>query len=151
DVTARLYAIPNFRGHARLVRTDVQTPGFMRAPWEHAATFAFESAIDELAYALGMDPVALRIANDATHDPLSGRPFSSRHVVECLRRGAERFEWGRRSPVPGSMRTADGASMGMGVAIGAYPASSIPEIARLRFNDDGTAVLAIGGHEMGQG
>ena len=81
DMTGRLYGIGNFRGRERLVRTDVQTPGFMRTPWEQMAAFAFETAIDELAYALGQDPVALRIANDTATDPISGKPFSSRHLV----------------------------------------------------------------------
>ena len=80
----------------------------MRTPWEQMAAFAFESAIDELAYALGQDPVALRIANDTATDPISGKPFSSRHLVECLRRGAERFGWATPEPEPGSMRAADG-------------------------------------------
>ena len=79
------------------MRTDVQTPGYMRAPFEHPACFAMESCVDELAYALGQDPVALRLANDTTTDPVTGLPFSSRHVAECLRRGAERFGWSERS------------------------------------------------------
>jgi xanthine dehydrogenase YagR molybdenum-binding subunit len=151
DLTARMYGIPNFRGLERLVRTDVQTPGFMRAPWEQMAALAFEGAVDELAYALGQDPVALRIANDTATDPLSGRPFSSRHVAECLRRGATRFDWSRRTPAPGSMRAADGAFIGLGVAAGAYPTTVVPQIARLRVSDDGRVSIAVGGHEMGQG
>jgi xanthine dehydrogenase YagR molybdenum-binding subunit len=151
DMTGRLYGIHNFRGREQLVRTDVQTPGFMRAPWEQMAGFAFESAIDELAYALGQDPVALRIANDAATDPISGKPFSSRHVVQCLRRGAERFGWARRLAAPGSMRAEDGTLIGLGVAIGAYPASMVPAVARLRVADTGAVSIALGGHEMGQG
>jgi xanthine dehydrogenase YagR molybdenum-binding subunit len=151
DLTARLYGIPNFRGRERLVRTDTQTPGFMRPPFEHMATLAFESAIDELAYALGQDPVALRIANDTKTDPLSGRPFSSRYLAECLQRGAERFGWARRTPAPGSMRADDGTLIGMGVAAGAYPSALVPSIARLRVHADGAVSIAIGAHEMGQG
>jgi xanthine dehydrogenase YagR molybdenum-binding subunit len=151
DMTARLYGIPNFRGREQLVRTDVQTPGFMRTPWEQMAGFAFESAVDELAYAVGQDPVALRIANDTANDPISGKPFSSRHVVECLQRGAERFDWARRTPAPGSMRANDGTLIGLGVAAGAYPASMVPAVARLRVTDDGAVSIALGVHEMGQG
>jgi xanthine dehydrogenase YagR molybdenum-binding subunit len=151
DVTGRFYGIRNFRGREQLVRTDVQTPGFMRSPWEQIAAFAFESAIDELAYALGQDPVALRIANDTATDPISGKPFSSRHIVECLQRGAERFGWARRTPAPGSMRADDGALIGLGVAAGAYPASMVPAIVRLRVTDDGAVSIALGVHEMGQG
>ena len=92
-VSSRLYGIENFRGHERLVRTDVQTPGYMRAPFEHGACFAMESCVDELAYAVGKDPVALRLANDTKVDPITKLPLSSRHLSACLERGAERFGW----------------------------------------------------------
>ncbi|WP_437688511.1 xanthine dehydrogenase family protein molybdopterin-binding subunit [Sorangium sp. So ce176] len=151
DLTARLYGIPNFRGRERLVRNDIQTPGFARAPFEHIAACAFETAVDELAYALGRDPVALRVANDASADPLTGRPFSSRHVVACLERGAERFGWERRTPEPGSMRLDDGTLVGWGVAIGAYKAATAPAVAMLRLTDAGEIFVSVGGHEMGQG
>jgi xanthine dehydrogenase YagR molybdenum-binding subunit len=151
DDTARYYGIPNFRGRERLVRTDTQTPGFMRAPWEHNAAFAFESAVDELALALGQDPVALRLANDTATDPLTGLPFSSRHMAECLRRGAERFGWAHRVAAPGSMRADDGAQVGWGAAVGAYPATTVPAVARLRVDDAGAVTIAVGVHEMGQG
>ena len=74
-VSSRLYGIENFRGHERLVRTDVQTPGYMRAPFEHGACFAMESCVDELAYAVGKDPVALRLANDTKVDPITKLPI----------------------------------------------------------------------------
>jgi xanthine dehydrogenase YagR molybdenum-binding subunit len=151
DTSARLHDIANFRGRETLVRTDVQTPGFMRGPWEHAASFAFESAVDELAYALGADPVELRLANESGTDSLTGKPFSSRYLAECLRRGAERFGWARRTMEPGSMREADGTQVGWGVASGAYPASISPALARLRVADDGAVTINIGVLEMGQG
>jgi len=103
DVSSRLYAVPAFRGQQRLVQTDVPTPGFMRAPFESPAMFALESAVDELAYATGRDPVELRLANDATVDPVTGLPFSGRYLAECLCRGAARFGWDERNPEPGSM------------------------------------------------
>jgi xanthine dehydrogenase YagR molybdenum-binding subunit len=149
--SARLYGYGSFRGLERLVRTDTQTPGYMRAPFEHPACFAMESSVDELAYKLGQDPVALRLANDTTIDIATGRPFSSRHVGECLRRGAERFGWERRSMAPQSMRSADATQIGWGVAIGAYPGIIVPAIARLQVTDDGGVVIRVGGHEMGQG
>jgi xanthine dehydrogenase YagR molybdenum-binding subunit len=151
ELSARLYGIGNFRGRERLVRTDVQTPGYMRAPYEHPAAFAVESLVDELAYRLGRDPVALRLANDATADPVTGRPYSSRHLAECLRQGAARFGWNRRSMAPGSMRAEDGSLIGWGVAIGAYKAATAPAIAKLRLTAEGAAVISVGGHEMGQG
>jgi len=151
DTTARLHGIANFRGRERLVQADTQTPGFMRGPWEHVACFAFESCVDEIAYAVNQDPVALRLANDTAIDPITRLPLSSRHVAECLQRGAERFGWSRRTMAPGSMRADDGTLIGWGVAIGAYPGSIIPEIARLKVTDDGSVSLSTGGHEMGQG
>lgn len=93
--SSRLHGFEHFRGRERLVRTDVQTPGYMRAPFEHAACFAMECCVDELAYKLDQDPVALRLANDTATDPVSKLPLSSRHLSECLQRGAERFGWGK--------------------------------------------------------
>lgn len=151
EVTSRLYGVPNFLGRERLVRTDVQTPGFMRAPFEHAATFAYECAVDELAHALGRDPVAFRLLNDASTDPLSGKPFSSRHVAECLVSGSEIFGWQRRSQQPGSMRAPDGSLVGWGVALGIYKAAMAPAIAKVRLQADGAVRVSVGGHEMGQG
>jgi xanthine dehydrogenase YagR molybdenum-binding subunit len=149
--SSRLYGIKNFHGHERLVQTDVQTPGYMRAPFEHAACFALESCVDELAYRLGQDPVELRLANDTATDPISQLPFSSRHVAECLRRGAKRFGWSKRTMAPHSMRADDGSFIGWGVAVGAYPGKIVPVAARLRITADGAVFISIGGHEMGQG
>ncbi|UVF22192.1 xanthine dehydrogenase family protein molybdopterin-binding subunit (plasmid) [Microvirga terrae] len=149
--SARLYGFSTFRGVERLVRTDVQTPGYMRAPFEHPACFAMESCVDELAYALNQDPVALRLANDTTTDTATGLPFSSRHVAECLRRGADRFGWANRSMAPRSMQSSDGTEIGWGVAIGAYPGIIVPAIAHLKVTDGGDVIISVGGHEMGQG
>ncbi|GAB2651552.1 xanthine dehydrogenase family protein molybdopterin-binding subunit [Kribbella swartbergensis] len=156
ELTGRLYDIPDFRGRHQLVRTDTQTPGYMRAPFEHIAAFAFESTVDELAYRLGQDPVALRLANDApTTDPISGNPFSSRHLAECLRRGASLFGWADRRPAPGSMRAKDGTRIGWGVASGAYKAATAPATAVLRAESLGRrrcrVTITVDGHEMGQG
>jgi xanthine dehydrogenase YagR molybdenum-binding subunit len=151
ETTSRTYGWPAFRGATTLVQLDTQTPGFMRAPMEMASFFALESAVDELAEKLGMDPVELRILNDAKNDPISGKPFSSRHLVRCLQRGAERFGWSRRNPAPRSMQTGDGTLIGWGVAAGAYPAYITPAVARIRMHADGKVDLSVGAHEMGQG
>jgi xanthine dehydrogenase YagR molybdenum-binding subunit len=151
EVSSRLYGISNFRGRQRLVRTDVQTPGYMRAPFEHMSVYAVECAVDEIAYATGQDPVAIRLANDAAGDPITALPFSSRHVAECLRRGAERFGWAERKPQPRSMQASDGTLIGWGVAIGAYPGNVSPAIATLSADTAGTIGVAVSGHEMGQG
>jgi xanthine dehydrogenase YagR molybdenum-binding subunit len=150
-IASRLYGYEHFRAHERLVRMDTQTPGYMRTPFEHSTCFAFESCVDELAYSLGQDPVALRVANDTTIDAFTKRPLSSRHVGECLKLGAERFGWSKRSMAPGSMRGDDGSLIGWGVAIGAYPGKTVPVIGRLQVTDDGAVIVRIGGHEMGQG
>ena len=151
DTSSRLHGIANFRSRERLSRTDVQTPGFMRGPWEHAASFAFESAVDELAYAVGQDPVTLRLINEPTVDPITGKPFSSRHLAECMQRGAATFGWAQRSMAPLSMQYPDGTQIGWGMATGAYPASITPAIARLRVTDEGAISINVGVQEMGQG
>lgn len=151
EVSLRLHAIPAVQGIERLTRLDTQTPGFMRAPYEFGAAFAFESAVDELAWELGADPVAFRLAHDTDRDPVSGKPFSSRHLAACLERGARAFGWHDRDPRPGRMRDAHGRMTGMGVAVGAYKAARAPAITRLTLRADGSAEIAVGGHEMGQG
>src|SRR3954453_12208640 len=149
--SSRLYGFGSFRGVERLVRTDVQTPGYMRAPFEHPACFAMECCVDELAYALGQDPMALRLAHDTETDAVTGLPFSSRHVAECLRRGAELFGWAKRSMAPQSMRAGNGNEIGWGVAVGAYPCLTTPVISQLKVGAEGDVVISIAGHEMGQG
>lgn len=150
-VTSRLYRIGDFRSRQRLVRTDVQTPGYMRAPFEHPAVWAFESAVDELAERVGADPVAFRLANDTDLDPVTGLPFSSRHLAECLRRGAAGFGWERRPARAGSWRDERGDRIGWGVAVGAYPANMAPARARITLRPGGRLLVRADGHEMGQG
>jgi xanthine dehydrogenase YagR molybdenum-binding subunit len=147
----RLYGIANYHGAAANIRTDTQAPGHMRAPYEHPACFAFESAVDELSYQLGRDPVAFRMANDTRIDVHNGRPLSSRFLNDCLRIGAERFGWSRRRAEPGSMTDADGTQIGWGVACGLYPTLIHPAIATLRIRADGGTRFAVAGHEFGQG
>ena len=151
ETTSRMYSWPAFRGSTTLVKLDTQTPGFMRAPMEMGSFFSLESALDELAYTLNMDPVELRLRNDAQADPISGKPFTSRHLRTCLERGAELFGWNRRKPKPASMRDPDGTMIGWGVAAGAYPGYISPALAKVRLQRDGTVILSVGGHEMGQG
>ena len=151
NAAARLYGIANFRGYQRIVQTDVQTPGYMRAPFEHLASFALDSAVDEMAEKLGQDPVAFRKRHDADTDPVTGLPLSSRHLSACLARGADRFGWSRRTPRPGSMKLPDGTLIGMGVGCGCYKAATAPAVATLTLRRNGTAEIAVGVHEMGQG
>lgn len=150
EMPSRLYGIA-YAGKESVIHVDAQSPGAMRAPSEHPASFAFECAVDELAYKLGQDPLAFRLANQATHDPVSGKPFSSRFLSECLQEGAQRFGWARRTPAPRSMVEADGTQVGWGVACGAYKASVTPTLATLRITASGTTRFSIAGHELGQG
>ena len=150
-IVARFYGYGAIQTHSRLVRTDIPTPGYMRAPFEHGAAFALESAVDEMAWRLGADPVALRILNDTDTDVVTGRPHSSRHLRACLERGAERFGWSRRDPAPRSMRAANGDLVGYGVAVGLYKGSSGANVARLIAGRDGQVLISVGVHEMGQG
>ncbi|WP_076999541.1 xanthine dehydrogenase family protein molybdopterin-binding subunit [Variovorax sp. KK3] len=149
--SSKVYGIANYRGTSGDLRLDTQGPSQMRAPFEHPAAFAFESAIDELAHALGRDPVALRLANDTRIDHSTGKRFTKRLLNECLTRGAQRFGWSRRQPAPGSMKDADGNAVGWGVAAGVYQAAMHPAIATLRIGANGSTHYASAGHEMGQG
>ena len=101
---AKAYACPNVATHDRQFLLHIPCPGLMRAPGEAQGNFALESAMDELAYVLGMDPLELRRRSDAAVEPQSGLPWSSRGLHECYRQGAERFGWSARSPEPRSMR-----------------------------------------------
>ncbi len=151
EAPSRLYDIPNYLGSAANLRIDRQDPGYMRAPHPQASCFAFESAVDEMAHTLGRDSVEFRLAHDTATDPLTGNPLSSRFLNECIREGARRFGWSARSPAPGSMVGEDGAGIGWGMACGAYPSSMTPSVVTFRVSADGTARIALSGHEMGQG
>jgi xanthine dehydrogenase YagR molybdenum-binding subunit len=148
-VTRMLYASPNRRTTHRLVRLDLPTPSWMRAPGECPGMYALESAIDELAHELGLDPIELRIRNEPEIDPESGNPFSTRNLVACLREGADRFGWSQRK-APGARR--DGRSLtGIGVAASTYPARRAPSTAHGRAEDDGTFTIAITASDIGTG
>ncbi|MBP2562169.1 xanthine dehydrogenase YagR molybdenum-binding subunit [Neorhizobium galegae] len=147
----RMYGYGAWLGSDRIVRVDTQTPGHQRAPHEHPSSYATECAMDELAEAVGMDPVELRIANDAQRDPITGKPFSSRHLADCLRRGAELFDWNRRSREPGALVAENGDLIGLGVACGSYKGSMTPAVTTLRLFASGRCEIATSGHEMGQG
>ena len=134
----------------KIVRVNHNTPTAMRSPHEALGHFALESAMDELAYATGMDPVALRLLNETEIDPHSGRPFSTRALGDCLTQGAARFGWDRRSPEPRSMR--DGRFLiGQGVAAAIYTHWRWPSKARVTLRSDGTALVEVGSHEIGGG
>lgn len=151
ETTTRLYACPNISTHDSTVPLDTNTPGPMRAPAETHSFFALESAVDELAAKLGMDPVELRLRNEPNRDPVKGVPYSSRNLVQCFRRGAELIGWPRRDPRPGSMRHADGALLGLGCATAAYGVYLMPSTARVRLGAGGRARVWVAAHDLGTG
>ncbi len=151
DVTARMYAIPNIRTSESTVDTDVNTPGFQRPPAEAPSFFAYESAVDELAVALGMDPIELRLKNEPKVDPVQGLPWSSRSLVQCFRRGAELFGWDRRTPGVGSMAMPDGVLVGYGCATAAYPSAVVPSAAHVAISSDGLLRVRTSAHDVGTG
>lgn len=148
--TRILYDCPNQETSHRLVRLNVGTPTYMRAPGEATGLFALESAMDELAYALEMDPIALRLKNHAEADPESGKPWSSKSLRECYQWGAERFGWSRRTPTPRSMRDGD-ELVGYGMATATYPAHRMPASAIACIRPDGHVVIKAASHELGTG
>jgi xanthine dehydrogenase YagR molybdenum-binding subunit len=148
--TRHMYAAPNRRTRHRLLRLDVPTPSWMRAPGECPGMFALECAMDELAVAADLDPIELRIRNEPGEDPERGIPFSSRNLVACLREGARRFGWDDRDPRPGVRR--DGRWLvGTGVAASTYPAYRSPATARAVAEGDGTFTVSIGASDIGTG
>ena len=156
DSTSRLYACPNVRTLVHNVEADRQAPGFMRAPPEMPYLFAMESAMDELSYKLGLDPVELRRRNETAVELATNRPYTSRSLLRCLDRGAELFGWSERNPAIGSMGDADEA-IGWGVASAFYPTQIGPAHCRITLDlrgDGGLephAVVEVGTHEIGTG
>jgi len=146
-----VYRAGTFKLGVDTVKMDSVSNTFMRAPGEAVGTFALESAVDELAHKLGMDPVELRLRNEPEKDPTEGTPFSSRHLVEAYRSGAERFGWHLRQASPGLRRDGEWL-VGMGCATATYPYYRMPGgAARIRLSKDGRAHVEVAAHEMGMG
>lgn len=145
-----LYAPPNMFIQQKVVYLDSVANTWMRAPGESIGTFALESAMDELSYALKIDPIELRRINEPKKDPTKNTEFSGRNLVEAYRRGAEKFGWSKRPAQPRSQK--DGKWwVGQGVATAYYPFFRFPAKARLRIHADGTAVVQTPAAEMGMG
>jgi xanthine dehydrogenase YagR molybdenum-binding subunit len=134
----------------RVVHVNRNSPVVLRAPMEAQGHFALECAMDELAYATGVDPVELRLRNDTDTDPYSGRPFSTRALRECLTKGAARFGWDRRTPEPRSMRD-ERYLIGQGVAAAIYTHWRWPGKARVTINGGGSALVEAAAHDIGTG
>jgi xanthine dehydrogenase YagR molybdenum-binding subunit len=150
--TKQLYAGKDRMTSLRFVDLDLPVGNSMRAPGEAVGLLALESAMDELAEKIGMDPVELRIRNDVQYDPEKGpdKPFSSRKLVECLRTGADKFGWSKRRPQPGQMR--DGKWLiGYGVAAAFRSNLTMDSNARVTLRADGTVLVETDMTDIGTG
>ncbi|GAA1170291.1 xanthine dehydrogenase family protein molybdopterin-binding subunit [Pseudonocardia alaniniphila] len=142
------YATPNLAISQKMVPLNIPPTTFMRAPGEAPGSFALESAIDELAVALNMDPIELRLRNDSTAPPGKDLQWSSKHLDECFRVGAARFGWANRTP---HGRTDGDWLVGLGTATAMFPALRFPASVEVRLQADDTAVVATSGADPGTG
>ncbi|MBX9797542.1 xanthine dehydrogenase family protein molybdopterin-binding subunit [Sphingomonas sp.] len=145
-----LYAAPNRRFTTRIAKLNVTPAGAVRAPGEAVGMMALETALDELAERLGMDPVALRKANEPATDPMTGKPFSTRRLIDCYDEGARRFGWERRVPTPGTVREGDWL-IGMGMATAARVNFLADSMARVRLTPAGLAEIETDMTDIGTG
>ncbi|MBA2946972.1 xanthine dehydrogenase family protein molybdopterin-binding subunit [Streptomyces himalayensis] len=145
-----LYSMANVSQAYRQVPLDVNTPIWMRGPGFASASFVIESAMDELAHKLGLDPIELRRRNEPSEDEAKNLPFSTRRLRECYTVGAREFGWDRRNPRPRSTRDGNWL-VGLGMAAGVYDPGRFPAEARARLDADGTAVVEAATSDMGPG
>jgi xanthine dehydrogenase YagR molybdenum-binding subunit len=151
EATPFLYSCPNVSITSGLVRRNIGTPTAMRGPGAVPGLYALESAMDELAVKLKMDPVQLRLMNEPQKDESNGKPFSSRHLTECLTVGAEKFGWSKRNPAIGSMKNAEGMTLGWGVAACSWGAMRTEAQATVELLADGTARVTCATQDIGGG
>ncbi len=150
EATPYLYSTPNLRIRGNMVTRNVGTPTAMRGPGAVPGLYALESGMDELAIALKIDPVQLRLINEPQIDESNGLPFSSRHLKECLTTGAEKFGWSKRNPAIGSMKRGE-LTLGWGVACASWIAMRMPCKTSLQLNDDGSARISCATQDIGTG
>ncbi|GFG54820.1 acylaldehyde oxidase [Mycolicibacterium agri] len=145
-----MYQAPNMRSALRTVQLDVNPGNQMRGPGHLSGNFALESAMDDLAHRLGMDPIELRLRNEPTQDQENGIPFSSRRLTECLRSGATAFGWSRRNAVPRSVREG-GQLIGLGMSAASFVTLVSPCAASARIRSDGAVEIFCGASDIGPG
>jgi xanthine dehydrogenase YagR molybdenum-binding subunit len=150
EATAFHYSVPNLRVKFGRAARNVGSPTPMRGPGAVPGLYATESAMNELADQLKIDPVQFRVLNEPKIDESLGIPFSSRHFLECLQLGAEKFGWSKRNPDVGSMKR-EGLTLGWGMAGCAWVAARFPAEASVQLRDDGTARVACGTQDIGTG
>jgi len=150
DPTKSMYDCQNVQTAYQLVPLDVSTPTHARGPGETTGSFALESAVDELAYQLGMDPIQLRIKNFASVDPDNGLPWTSNHLKACYEKGALLFGWDKREPEPYTMKSGE-YLLGMGMSAGIYKATRDAATASAQLNSDGTYTVKTSVADTGPG
>ena len=150
EATPFLYSVPNLRVASAISRANIGTPTAMRGPGAVPGLFAMESAMDELAVALQMDPIELRRRNEPQQDESRKLPFSSRHLLECMQVGAEKFGWARRDPRVGAMKR-DGLTVGWGMAACTWGAMRVDTNASVEIGRDGTATVTTATQDIGTG
>lgn len=151
EATPFLYSCPNVNIASGMARRNIGTPTAMRGPGAVPGLYALESAMDELAVKLKIDPVQLRLMNEPQKDESNGKPFSSRHLTECLTVGAEKFGWKKRNPAVGSMKNAEGMTLGWGVAACSWGAMRADAQATVELLADGTARVTCATQDIGGG
>ncbi|CAM3051825.1 xanthine dehydrogenase molybdenum binding subunit apoprotein [Williamsia muralis] len=150
EATRHIYDTEHIKTTHEVAALDVSTPRWMRAPGESPGIYALESAVDELAHELGLDPIDLRTRNEPDVDPATGTAFSSRNVVSVLRQGADQFGWELRDPTPGSIRRGR-TLVGMGVALASYPTMTSPSTALAVAQPDGSFDVSVAASDIGTG
>jgi xanthine dehydrogenase YagR molybdenum-binding subunit len=150
EPTKSMYNCANVDTNYKLVPLDMSTPCPTRGPGETSGSFAMESAMDELAYALKIDPLALRLKNFAGTDPLNNLPWSSNYLKECYETGAAKFGWQKRNPVPGSIRNGQMLT-GMGMSAGIYKAERAPASASVKMLANGKVLIRCSVADTGPG
>lgn len=148
--TAEMYAAPSILTRVNVVHADRTTPGFMRGPGEMPYMFALETAMDELAHRLEIDPVELRRRNEPTRSPVDGRRFTSRSLVPCFEAAGDRFGWKSRNPVPGRIRDGDWL-VGYGCAAAIFPCFNFGGSATVTLMRSGKARVEVAASEIGTG
>lgn len=150
EATPLQYSVPNLRVTFGRAARNVGAGADMRGPGRVPGLYATESAMNELADQLKIDPVKLRILNEPKIDESRGIPFSSRHLLDCFELGTEKFGWSKRSPAVGSMKR-DGVTLGWGMAGCSWMAERFPAAASVHLRDDGTARVATATQDIGTG
>ncbi len=149
EATGFLYSCPNLKVTGGMARRNVGPPTSMRGPGAVPGIFALESAMDELAWKLKIDPVQLRLLNEPEKDETNGMQFSSRNLEECLNIGAEKFGWARRNPAIGSMKNPEGATVGWGMAACSWLALRGAAEVGVEIRENGSARVTCGTQDIG--